>query len=247
VFYVLGEEVVMLVGWPGGSWQDTVWLIAILLGSYGAILWLSAIVWAYRDVRERTRDSVSQAVAVLLVLFFSVAGLLLYLILRPRETLAEAYERSLESEALLQELEDQQACPTCRRRVERDFIVCPHCRTHLRDPCPACGKALSFAWTACPYCGAERGRQAAAAVTGSIVEEPAAPPTEPQAAPATLETEEIPAVEPQPVPSPATPEEAASPDGQAVKPPGLTRRRTASARSRHQRTPAGPPETEPLS
>lgn len=237
----------MLVGWPGGSWQDTVWLIAILLGSYGAILWISAIVWAYRDVRERTRDSVSQAVAVLLVLFFSIAGLLLYLILRPRETLAEAYERSLESEALLQELEDQQACPTCRRRVEQDFIVCPYCRTRLRDPCRACGKALSFAWTACPYCGAERGRQEAASTAGSIAEEPAAAPAEPQTAPPTLEAEGVPATNPQPVPSPATPEEAVSPSDQEVETPRLTHRRTASAHSRHQRTPAGPPETEPLS
>lgn len=236
----------MLVGWPGGEWQDTVRLVAILLGSYGAILWLTAIVWAYRDVCERTRDSVSQTVAVLLVLFFSVAGLLLYLILRPRETLAEAYERSLESEALLQELEDQQACPTCRRRVEQDFVVCPYCRTRLRDPCRACGKALNFAWTACPYCGAERGRQAVAAATGSIAEEPAAPPTEPQAVPATPEAASVPTVDSQPASSPATPEEAASPGGQEVKTPKLTRRRTASTHSRHQRTPAGPPETEPL-
>ena len=45
--------------------------------------------------------------AFLLVLVFSVLGLIIYLILRPRETLAEAYARSLEEEALLQELEEQ--------------------------------------------------------------------------------------------------------------------------------------------
>jgi hypothetical protein len=236
----------MLVGWPGGSWQDTVWLIAILLGSYGAILWLSAIVWAYRDVRERTRDSVSQSVAVLLVLFFNIAGLLLYLILRPRETLAEAYERSLESEALLQELEDQQACPTCRRQVVQDFIVCPYCRTRLRDPCPACGKALSFAWTACPYCGTERGRQAAAPAIGPVAEEPEAPPAEAQAALPTLDAEGAAVAGPGPAPSPANPEEAESPDGQQAEPSRLTRRRTASPHSRRQRTPAGSPEAEPL-
>jgi RNA polymerase subunit RPABC4/transcription elongation factor Spt4 len=236
----------MLVGWPGGSWENTVWLIGILLGAYGAILWLSAIVWAYRDVRDRTRDSVSQSVAVLLVLFFNVAGLLLYLILRPRENLAEAYERSLESEALLQELEDQQACPTCRRQVEREFIVCPHCRTRLRDPCHACGKALSFAWTACPYCGTHRSREAAAPAVGPVAEKPEAPAAEAQAALPTLEAEGAAVADPGPAPSPANPEQDESTDGQQANPPRLTRRRTASAQSRRQRAPAGSPEAEPL-
>lgn len=236
----------MLVGWPGGSWQDTVRLIAVLLGSYVGILWLSAIVWAYRDVRERTRDSVSQVVAVLLVLFFNIAGLLLYLILRPQETLAEAYERSLESEALLQELQDQQACPTCRRRVEQDFIVCPYCRARLRDPCQACGKALVFAWAACPYCGAERGRQPAAAAA-AVAAAAAAAPAEPQAAPATSDAGATAALNPQPVPSLDPLEEAASPSGQEVELPGLTPRRTASARSRREQSAAGPSGTEPLS
>jgi hypothetical protein len=236
----------MLVGWPGGEWQDTVRLVAILLGSYAGILWLSAIVWVYRDVRERTSDSVSQAVAVLLALFFSVAGLLLYLILRPRETLGEAYERSLESEALLQELQDQQGCPSCRRRVEQDFVVCPYCRTRLRDPCPACGKGLSFAWSACPYCGAERGRETAAAVTHPTAREPTAVAAESQAASAKSEAAAT-ARGPQPASLSATSEEMASPSAEEVERPKATRRRTSSVHPRRQRTPAAPPETEPLS
>jgi hypothetical protein len=76
-------------------------------------------------------------------------------------TLAEAYERTLEEEALLQELEDQKGCPTCHRRVLDDYIVCPSCTTQLKEPCPTCGKPLSYSWVACPYCATlrrQRGR-----------------------------------------------------------------------------------------
>jgi hypothetical protein len=139
-----------------GNLGDILRLVVLVFGTYWAILWLSAIIWTYRDIRERTRDPISQAISVLLVVLFNIPGLIIYLILRPRESLAEAYERSLEEEALLQELEDQRACPTCRRRVEADFVLCPYCRTKLKDPCGVCGRPLSYGWIACPFCGMSR-------------------------------------------------------------------------------------------
>jgi hypothetical protein len=140
----------------GGAIGDIIRLVVLVIGTYWVILWLSAIIWTYRDVRERTRDPISQAISVLLVVLFSIPGLFIYLILRPRESLADAYERSLEEEALLQELEDQRACPTCRRRVEGEFVLCPYCRTKLKDPCGVCGRPLSYGWIACPFCGMSR-------------------------------------------------------------------------------------------
>jgi RNA polymerase subunit RPABC4/transcription elongation factor Spt4 len=140
------------------NWQ----LIVALAVGYGLLLWLAMVVWTFRDIRERTRDPFAQVFAVLVVLTFNFAGLLLYLIVRPRETLAEAYERSLEEEALLQELEDQRACPSCKRRVQEDFIMCPYCQFQLKEACAQCEKPLSHNWAVCPYCGAQR--HAAAAV-----------------------------------------------------------------------------------
>ena len=55
--------------------------------------------------------------------------MILYLILRPRETLAEIYERTLEEEALLQGIEERLGCPSCNRRIEDDYVVCPACHT----------------------------------------------------------------------------------------------------------------------
>jgi RNA polymerase subunit RPABC4/transcription elongation factor Spt4 len=146
----------MLAAWPGGSWQDTVWLVVALVVAYVVVLWLSALAWVYRDVKSRTNDSVSQYVSILLVLIFNLPGLFLYFILRPQETMTEAYERTLETEAMLQELERLGTCPSCRRRIEEDYLLCPYCRTSLRKPCAQCGRALSFGWVVCPYCGADR-------------------------------------------------------------------------------------------
>jgi RNA polymerase subunit RPABC4/transcription elongation factor Spt4 len=134
------------------NWQ----LIVALAVGYGLLLWLAMVVWTFRDIRERTRDPFAQVFSVLVVLAFNFAGLLLYLIVRPRETLAEAYERSLEEEALLQELEDQRACPSCKRRVQEDFIMCPYCQFQLKEACAQCEKPLSHNWAVCPYCGAQR-------------------------------------------------------------------------------------------
>lgn len=145
-----------LLSWPGGDWQTTVRFIAAALITYVVALWIAMVWWTYRDSRERTRDPFMQALAVFLVLFFNFAGLVIYLLTRPRHTLAEAYARTLEEEALLQDLEDLKGCPTCRRRVEDDYVICPTCQTQLKEPCGRCSKPLSYSWAACPFCAQPR-------------------------------------------------------------------------------------------
>lgn len=146
----------LLISWPGGSWQATVKVVLAAVITYLLVLWVLMVWWTYRDIRARTRDPFLQAAAVFVVLVFNLPGLWVYLIGRPRETLAEAYARSLEEEALLQELEDLKACPSCHRRVADDFIICPVCQTQLKEPCASCARPLSYSWTACPYCARPR-------------------------------------------------------------------------------------------
>ncbi len=128
-------------------------IVIAFIGAFLAAFWVSLVIWTFRDIRSRSRDIFAQLLASLLVLIFGPLGLGLYLILRPRETLAEAYERSLEEEALLQDIEDRQVCPGCKHPIEPDFMVCPYCHTKLRKPCPHCGRLLHLRWTVCPYCG----------------------------------------------------------------------------------------------
>lgn len=142
----MGEQLAILGGVVGGVWA--------------ALLWLSIIVWVYRDIRYRTRDSSLQVLSVFVVLMFfpgfNVPGLALYLMLRPSDTLEEAYARSLEEEALLRELGDEGSCPSCRRLTDKEFQFCPSCQTQLKDKCARCERLLSFSWVACPYCGTAR-------------------------------------------------------------------------------------------
>ena len=84
-----------------------------IFGALLAALWLSLVIWTFRDMRSRSRDPFAQILATLVVALLPGLGLVVYLILRPPETLAEAYERSLEEEALLQEIEERPACPGC--------------------------------------------------------------------------------------------------------------------------------------
>ena len=82
-------------------------------------------------MRARSRDSFMRLLVALMVAVLNVPGLLIYLLLRPRETLAEAYERSLEEEALLQEIEEKPVCPTCGIRTQDTWQVCPSCHTKV--------------------------------------------------------------------------------------------------------------------
>ena len=120
--------------------------ILLVMVVYGGMIlaafWIAMVIWAYRDIRARSRDSLAQIPVVLLVAILTVPGLLIYIMLRPRETLSEAYERSLEEEALLQEIEEKPACPGCGQRVHDDWQVCPHCHTRLKKPCINCGRKL---------------------------------------------------------------------------------------------------------
>lgn len=129
---------------------------ALIATVYGGVvfaaLWLAMIIWTNRDMRARSRDPLAQIFVTAIVALLNVPGLLVYFMLRPRETLTEAYERSLEEEALLQEIEEKPTCPGCAQRVHANWQVCPHCHTKLKKACYKCGQSLELSWNICPHC-----------------------------------------------------------------------------------------------
>jgi len=127
--------------------------LTFLGAAYFVLLSLSLVVWTWNDISARSRDIFARLLAPLMVLVFNLPGLLLYFILRPRETLAEAYERELEAEALLRDMEERDVCPKCGHPIQSDFMICPLCQTEVRRPCLHCGRLLQLNWNACPYCG----------------------------------------------------------------------------------------------
>jgi RNA polymerase subunit RPABC4/transcription elongation factor Spt4 len=162
----------VLIGWPGGDWQATARMAGAIVGGYLVIIWLASVLWVYRDIRSRTRDPISHVTAVVIALAFPFIGLPVYFVLRPSDTLVEAYDRQLEQEAILSELHSVSACPNCRRPIQDDFMVCAHCATALREPCSSCGQLLQFSWQHCPYCATARVRTQPARATEPAPEPP---------------------------------------------------------------------------
>lgn len=145
-------------GWPGGDWQTTAKLLGFIIGSYLFLIWVASILWAYRDIRSRTRDIASQVIGMSIIILLPLVGVPAYLIARPRETLREAYDRQLEQEAILSDLHAVPTCPECQRPVDQDWALCAFCSYRLKEPCVECGRLLQNAWRHCPYCSATRPR-----------------------------------------------------------------------------------------
>ena len=135
-------------------------ILSTICGGLTVALFGGMAIWTFRDIRARSRDVLAQILATLLVIALPIIGLVVYLMLRPRETLADAYERSLEQEALLQAIEEPEVCPGCGQRVKSDYLYCPACHTRLKRACPECGRPLHLRWSLCPYCSASVAPQA---------------------------------------------------------------------------------------
>jgi RNA polymerase subunit RPABC4/transcription elongation factor Spt4 len=124
---------------------------------YIIVLWLASAFWAFRDLQLRTANPVlpylAAAMIILFTPFFFLLGVVVYRIVRPGEKIGEVSERQLAEEALLAEVEAVKSCPTCRRRVHDEWIICPSCRTRLNRVCPNCGKLVGLDWSLCAWCG----------------------------------------------------------------------------------------------
>ncbi len=124
---------------------------------YIVFVWLAAAYWAYRDLQSRTTNPLVPYFGAALIILFTPLlfpfGLLLYRILRPSETVAEASERALAEEAMLVEIESQPHCANCGRQVHGEWIICPTCRNRLRRVCPNCSRLTELDWSLCAWCG----------------------------------------------------------------------------------------------
>jgi RNA polymerase subunit RPABC4/transcription elongation factor Spt4 len=111
------------------------------LGLFFFVLWLVVVFWVYSDAEKRNMSGILWA---LLVFVGNIVGLIIYLLVRSVNT----------SMPISQTVPKIQAtCPQCKKTVQTDFKVCPHCGASLRIKCKSCSKELSPDWKVCPYCG----------------------------------------------------------------------------------------------
>ena len=114
---------------------------------YWILLWLAASYWAFRDMQSRSDNPLAPYLAAAFVIVFTPIlfplAVFAYRIIRPQERIGEVYERNLAEEAMLAEIEAIPHCPTCDRRVDPAWIICPTCRTRLNRVCPNCTRLVA--------------------------------------------------------------------------------------------------------
>src|SRR3712207_2193292 len=159
------EEIIENIGATIGGFFATpiVQFTLQAIAAYIVILWLAAAYWAFRDMQLRTENPILPYLAASLIVLFTPAffifGVVVYRIIRPQEKIGEVYERNLAEEALLAEVEAVKACPTCARRVDDEWIICPSCRTRLNRVCPNCSPLVGLDWSLCAWCGKDLERR----------------------------------------------------------------------------------------
>jgi len=160
---ILGDIGKALAGFFGSPVvQFVIYSIAIYL----VVLWLASAYWVFRDMQQRTENPILPYVAASFIIVFTPIffplAIFVYKIIRPHEKIGEVYERNLAEEALLAEVEAIKSCPTCARRVDDEWIICPTCRTRLNRVCPNCSRLVGLDWSLCAWCGKDFERPATA-------------------------------------------------------------------------------------
>jgi len=139
------------------------------IGIYLIVIWLASAYWAFRDMQQRSANAIlPYFVAAGIILFtpvFFIFAVWVYKIIRPHEKIGEVWERNLAEEALLAEVEAIRHCPTCERRVNEEWIICPTCRTRLNRVCPNCSRLVGLDWSLCAWCGKDFERREVAAAS----------------------------------------------------------------------------------
>jgi len=147
-------------------------IITALAAATTVGVWVSLILWTVKDIRSRTKDKLSVALAIVSVTILSFAGFLIYLILRPKFTIEQSYQTALEEEALLESIEHKNRCSNCGNTVNQDWQFCPYCETQLKTNCTGCGFLLKPAWSICPICGSNNKSESVSAETNLMMSDP---------------------------------------------------------------------------
>ncbi|MCW2926408.1 MAG: hypothetical protein JWM86_376 [Thermoleophilia bacterium] len=142
----------------------------------GLAFYVAIVIWTYKDARKRTDDPIMVATFTAISML-PVFGVLIYMLVRPSEYIADVRERELEIRALERQLGRQERCPYCKSHIEGEYLSCPVCTTKLRQSCTGCEKPLDPRWVMCPFCETEvpgkAGRAAAPSSGGAARRAPA--------------------------------------------------------------------------
>ena len=124
-------------------------LFGIALGAF----WIVVLYWVWLDSGDRTTNKTTRIAYVFLVLFLFVVGLIIYLLIRPSQTIEEIYWADLERRYLKYETAELGDCPKCGTQLYPGFTFCPNCRYVLKMKCSNCELEMDKQYKYCPSCG----------------------------------------------------------------------------------------------
>ncbi len=117
------------------------------------VFWFVIIGWVWVDSSERTSKKGLKIGYILLVIFFNIFGLIIYLIIRPSETIEEIYWEDRERRYLKYETSELGDCPKCSSQLYPGYVFCTNCGYRLKVKCPQCGVLVDKDHIFCEYCG----------------------------------------------------------------------------------------------
>lgn len=80
-----------------------------VLGAALFAFWVAMAIWTFNDI-QNAQPVAGHYFGLCAGADLPVIGLILYMLIRPKDTLAEVYDRALEEEALLREIEETLSC-----------------------------------------------------------------------------------------------------------------------------------------
>lgn len=112
------------------------------------ILYVLSIIWVVRDAYLRGVTWYVWAIVALV----PIVGVVAYILLRPPLLRIDRDEQELEIALKQRQLMMYGECATCGYPVDANYVICPNCKTQLKNLCTHCEHALEPSWTVCPYC-----------------------------------------------------------------------------------------------
>ena len=117
------------------------------------IFWLVIVGWVWIDSSERTSKKGLRFVYMLIAIVLNIPGLIIYLIIRPSETIEEIYWADLERRYLKFETSELGDCPKCGHQLYPGYVFCTNCGFELKKRCPKCNVVINKDHKYCEFCG----------------------------------------------------------------------------------------------
>lgn len=117
------------------------------------VFWIVVLYWIWLDSGERTSNKLVRFSYVLLVAVLNIVGWIIYLIIRPSQTIEEIYWSDLERRYLKYETAELGDCIKCGRQLYPGYTFCPHCRQRIKIKCKSCKVNIDRKSKFCPHCG----------------------------------------------------------------------------------------------